>query len=207
LEFQRLSTTRKVTVRWCPGHEGIEGNERADALAKRGAAQPIPKGVIGTAAGVRALARARGKAGWAKWWKEEAAQRYAKLGPGLAEAQLRCPPAFGLPRPLLHHLLAARSGHGDFAAYHRRFNHESFSSCRCGRDKSQEHMVFFRRSRKSIARWPRTAGLPQPTRDYWLNLIADPNSFATFADVTGYFKGPAATDTGHARAPSASTLE
>ena len=33
----------QVTLQWIPGHQGIKGNEEADALAKRGASQPQPE--------------------------------------------------------------------------------------------------------------------------------------------------------------------
>jgi hypothetical protein len=46
------------------------------------------------------------------------------------------------PRPILHHLLAARSGHGDFADYHERFAHEGADlECSCGRRKAPEHFL------------------------------------------------------------------
>ena len=32
-----LSATRRVSLYWVPGHAGVEGNERADCLAKQGA--------------------------------------------------------------------------------------------------------------------------------------------------------------------------
>ena len=34
-----LERGNKVTIRWTPSHEGIEGNEQADEMAKRGAAE------------------------------------------------------------------------------------------------------------------------------------------------------------------------
>ena len=36
----------------------------------------------------------------------------------------RKPPELGLSRHLIHGLIAARTGHGNFAAHHRRFHHE-----------------------------------------------------------------------------------
>ena len=48
-----------------------------------------------------------------------------------------------LPRASLHRLLAERSGHGDFAIYHRRFKHDesSITPCRYGEEKSPGHFV------------------------------------------------------------------
>ena len=46
-----------------------------------------------------------------------------------------------LPRPSLGRLLSARSGHGDFAAYHRRFKHNNADIyCTCGQEKSPDDM-------------------------------------------------------------------
>ncbi|XP_077661359.1 uncharacterized protein AFUA_7G08210 [Aspergillus fumigatus Af293] len=53
--------------------------------------------------------------------------------------------ALRLPRHLLGRILAARTGHGDFADYHERFNHEdAHLHCRCGARKSPVHFFFCR---------------------------------------------------------------
>ncbi|XP_050294284.1 uncharacterized protein LOC126734631 [Anthonomus grandis grandis] len=38
--LKRLTTKNQVTLMWLPGHRGIEGNEEADRLAKKGAQTP-----------------------------------------------------------------------------------------------------------------------------------------------------------------------
>lgn len=54
----------------------------------------------------------------------------------------RKPPELELPRWLLHRLIAARTGHGDFASYHRRFRHEdAILECVCGQETSPTHFV------------------------------------------------------------------
>ena len=53
------------------------------------------------------------------------------------------PEELWLKRPLLGRLLAARTGHGDFADYHERFNHEdAYLLCGCGSRKSPLHFFF-----------------------------------------------------------------
>lgn len=42
-EIEVLAPRIKVALRWCPGHEGVEGNERADQLATSAAKKPLPK--------------------------------------------------------------------------------------------------------------------------------------------------------------------
>lgn len=37
LSLNRLSQKRRITIAWTPGHQGIEGNEIADELARKGA--------------------------------------------------------------------------------------------------------------------------------------------------------------------------
>lgn len=32
----------KITLRWCPGHEGLEGNKQAEKLANTTARKPLP---------------------------------------------------------------------------------------------------------------------------------------------------------------------
>ncbi len=45
-------------------------------------------------------------------------------------------------------LLAARSGHGDFADYNEIFNHEdALLTCSCGALKAPEHFTFCTRAR------------------------------------------------------------
>ena len=51
-------------------------------------------------------------------------------------------------RATLHRILAARSGHGDFAAYHERFGHtDSNNHCKCGERKTPTHVFFCRKLR------------------------------------------------------------
>jgi hypothetical protein len=150
LSFQRFRELAKtfpcpVSVRWVPGHMGIKENMAADALAKEGSKLPVPEDALPTLAAIRRQARDKKKELFRDWWETHAPRRYRDLGLGSSP---RRPPELWLPRPLLHRLLAARSGHGDFAAYHRRFNHAGAQlTCLCGREKSPEHFLLCRRSR------------------------------------------------------------
>ncbi|KAI8411197.1 hypothetical protein FOFC_07791 [Fusarium oxysporum] len=61
-------------------------------------------------------------------------------------ANIGCPQEFSLPRAALHHLLAARSLHGDFAAYHERFDHGNVRLvCSCNRLKAPDHIFHCRK--------------------------------------------------------------
>jgi len=50
-----------------------------------------------------------------------------------------------LPQRERHHLIADFSDHGDFQAYHLRFNHQQWLNCKCGkavRPTSPRHCTF-----------------------------------------------------------------
>lgn len=55
-----------------------------------------------------------------KWWSDVCPARYHNLDLKMCR---RKPPELAIPIRLLHKQLAARTGHGDFAARHRRLNH------------------------------------------------------------------------------------
>ena len=135
-----------VEVRWIPGHKGIAGNERADRLAKAalrdlaGMDTEIPRSHACQAR----LARQRRQDLVEKWWADNAPDAYRALG---LEMRRRKPPELCLARRTLHKLLAARTGHGDFAAYRRRFNHPDANLlCHCGQEKSPVHFLHCRAS-------------------------------------------------------------
>ncbi|RAL64745.1 hypothetical protein DID88_001776 [Monilinia fructigena] len=116
----------KVGIRWSPGHMGIEGNETAGELADAGANEgrmDDDRSAEPTISGIGTTARALADAATSDWWSRcltGLSASYRKWGLGYSIAE---PPKLRLPRALLHRLLAARTAHGDFAQYHRRFGH------------------------------------------------------------------------------------
>lgn len=42
-DIESLAPRIRIALRWCPGHAGIKGNERADQLATTAAKKPLPK--------------------------------------------------------------------------------------------------------------------------------------------------------------------
>ena len=68
-----------------------------------------------------------------EWWQKFRPERYKDL-----DLFMRCkqPSELALPRWAYHRLIEARTGHEDYADYHRRFNHEhEYLKCICGQEK------------------------------------------------------------------------
>ncbi|KAI0994303.1 hypothetical protein K3495_g13879, partial [Podosphaera aphanis] len=106
-----------------------------------------------TLSSIKKEARSRASQLKTDWWTSACPSRYAEL-----EIRMRRkkPPEFALPKALYARLLAACTGHGDFAAYHRRWNHESATlHCICEREKSAGHLTEYRRA---LANWRTISG-------------------------------------------------
>lgn len=129
----------RVHVHWIPGHTGITGNEAADRQANLGAITPAsalaPSPPTRIAWARRALKKNLAKC-FEEYWATYAPHSYKKLAIPLDPRPLE----LSLPRGSLGRLLAARSGHGDFAAYHEHFNHsDALLPCSCGQPKPPQH--------------------------------------------------------------------
>ncbi|KAI0999584.1 hypothetical protein K3495_g8615 [Podosphaera aphanis] len=146
--WARVLTT-PVRVKW------ILGNEMADQLARKALDQISNTEDIGILAIASAgrKARALAKDLCTDWWISACLRRYEDL-----ELQMRRkkPPELALPRAIYARLIAARTGHGDFASYHRRWNHDTAPLfCECSRENSVAHLV---QCRRALNRWREVSG-------------------------------------------------
>lgn len=182
LKFQEIAAAHGSTqVRWCPGHMDIPGNERADALAKAGCTLPEPSNAKPTLAYVRRLARKHLSDAFQAWWQEHVPEQYKELD---LDAIPRCPRELSIPRPALHHLLAARSRHGDFANYHERFKHDSARvTCSCGRRKAPDHLFYCRK----VAPRHRMRLAPSPVVAINRAIGRDFEEFTQLAERSSFF--------------------
>ena len=126
-----------------------------------------------TAYGVKSLARKITRDLRKNWWSRvslDLSERYRSWG---LMYHIRCPRELDvLTRPALHRYLAVRTGHGDFAWYHRRFEHpDAKLTCSCGRDKDTRHLVQCKKAQATFDRWPcRPIRQPRSEKEARLSL-------------------------------------
>ena len=173
----------EIKICWIPSHAGIHGNELADFEAKRGAAMPYNESQQQHS--LASLCR------WQKektdnsrdiWWQAQAPKMYSQLE--IHSAPLP-PKELLLSRKFLGHLFASRTGHGDFAEYHTRFNHHDANlNCKCGSPKAPLHFFFCRILRRRRGRPPGPISFLIPT------LLGTPKGAITLSewlDKTDFF--------------------
>jgi hypothetical protein len=190
--------SRDIRIKWSPGHMKIEGNEEADALAGNAADPENPKPCNDplsqqpTICGLRSEARKLKRGAAAAWWasvEPKLSTNYRKWG---LNYKVHLPKELELPRPILHRLLALRTGHGDFEWYHKKFHHEDAElNCGCGGTKTPEHLVHCPRVFRYLAKWPFKPRRPPRTQKegegYLMRLLEQPQEFQKFLKITGFY--------------------
>jgi ribonuclease HI len=137
--FLNENERASIEVSWVPGHMGIEGNVRADGLAKR-ATNFEPATETTTIAKLHRQLRENVKMEWVtEWARKPMTGRCA-----LAARMLRFLAGSDAFRTLNRHTLGiikqARAGHGYFGEYYQA---QEPVTCPCGAElQIREHMVF-----------------------------------------------------------------
>ena len=142
MSFLDENRRARIEVSWVPGHMGIEGNDRADELAKE-ATELEPATETTTIAKLHRQLRAKIKTEWTiEWARKPIAGRYAisdRIPPSLAGSH-----AFRtLDRRILGIVTQARTGHGYFGEYYQTQNIQEPADCPCGAGlQTREHIAF-----------------------------------------------------------------
>lgn len=196
LECHNAMEIFNISIKWSPGHQGILGNETADALADRAAksaTSPYGKAAEPTASGIRSIAKVMLSHARQAWW-HEARQPLSKWYKrwGLEYATTKAPKALLLPRPTLARLIAIRSMHGDFKWYHEKFNHlDATLECSCQHPKTPDHIAHCRKSQRTFNKWPlRPVYPPSNTQDgidYLAAILSQPLSFEALLSCTRFY--------------------
>ncbi|EED18627.1 conserved hypothetical protein [Talaromyces stipitatus ATCC 10500] len=104
-----------------PGHAKIPENEAADLTTKEGAASTPPAPHKSSYTSLKRHAKTQSLSAAQSQWQKVAPQSYQDLE---ITTSPKRPGELQLNRLDLGHIIVARTGHGDFADYHERFNHD-----------------------------------------------------------------------------------
>ncbi|OHW94806.1 reverse transcriptase protein [Colletotrichum incanum] len=145
--------------------------------------EPLGHQTEPTLAHLKRESRAADLQAFARRWPSICPRQYADLGisphPKLPELRL--------PRHLLGRLYAARSHHGDFAAYHERFAHQdALLHCSCGRRKTPVHFYFCKRGRKATPRHLRRR-MAKASIDFLLGSTQGASLLCEWMEATNFF--------------------
>ena len=196
LECHGAMETHDVSIKWAPGHLGIEGNEAADRLANLEAQHPSPptgKAAMPTLSGIKTMARKTLRRTQQTWWSEKKTKlsKWYKSW-DLDYAPRSSPKELDLPRDVLARMLSIRTRHGDFAWSHRKYNHKDTNlTCSCQQDKTPEHLVLCRKTQGTFSRWPLRPPIPPSSQAdslaYTATLVRDSEAFEAFVRLTQYY--------------------
>lgn len=118
-----------------------------------------------------------------EWWSKVYPARYRNLD---LQMRPRKQPELALPRRQLHKLIAANTGHGDFAAHNRHFNHRDADlKCIRGQKTSPTHFIRCHQY-ATLVRRLRKGG----TIEEFIGQLLGPkylDKFLKFTQNTGYF--------------------
>lgn len=130
-----LTGNPNITLEWCPGHQGVNGNDWADALAETSLGPWEPVGGT-TAARAYALAKRRHVNRLHAWWAASRPKRYQALGLG------PFPDLLGGSRHQVFQVLAHRTGHGPFVSHAKRIGLPHIPKHYCGTPQEVQHISY-----------------------------------------------------------------
>ncbi|KAK6858788.1 hypothetical protein PG995_005352 [Apiospora arundinis] len=199
IKIHELMDRHNMSIKWSPGHKEIQGNEMADELAKSGALHgPKDPDSRPTAAGLKSWAKSMIRDMANNWWAK------ARYSSGITNAEIlykpgKCPKVLEIPRAHLGWYMQTITAHGDYAWYHRRFEHEDAElHCPCSYSdysriaRSVQHMT--RRNpvgglelADEAAQPPAELRLEQPNRSILVMASPEPPKFSEWCSTTEYF--------------------
>ncbi|KAF5331408.1 hypothetical protein D9611_011845 [Ephemerocybe angulata] len=143
--FLDSNPNNTISVKWCPGHSGIPGNERADRLAKRATdlSRTSPVGTTRTNAIRRSKITALKE--WTKEWKRNPKEGWFAISDRIPPSLKPTKHARRLAsrRELYGRVVQARTGHAYTGEFRRRFSFEPPHSCPCDDQtiETREHII------------------------------------------------------------------
>ena len=133
LARELITRRNTVTLEWCPGHVGIQGNEEADILAKKATSIPTNKAPASISY-YRSVVKAESLIAWKEKLKSTPDSPYKRRF-GLVARRRFNPPTNS--REIASAYYQLKIGHGYFKSYLYRFNLSEDDKCRCNRTTAQ----------------------------------------------------------------------
>ena len=133
-----------VDISWIPSHMEIEGNEKADELAKVGTTLASHMPFVGTTAHARQTAKERLLKDWTRQWKAAPKTGHFAIADRIPPSMRPTPQFRRLDgrREVFGRLVQCRTGHGYNGEYYRRFVPTESTRCQCGEGlQTREHVL------------------------------------------------------------------
>ena len=155
--YQEIETT--VILHWCPGHENIEGNEKADYYAKLSIRKTVYIEVPLPLSALKEKCRKMSKELWeTRWNSSDNASVTKNFFPNLSCIE----PKF----TSCHEMTQILTGHSRLNYDLQRHGLSDSSLCRCGEVESPTHFLFwcpnFDRKRRPLIKWSNLLMIPWP---------------------------------------------
>ncbi|KAJ3501041.1 hypothetical protein NMY22_g19059 [Coprinellus aureogranulatus] len=142
-KFLDADNINRISIRWCPSHCGIRGNERADRLAKQATSLSSTMATTRTNAIRRAKLAAQKE--WTKEWRTAPHQGWFAVSDRLPPSLKPTKHARRLAnnRELYGRVVQTRTGHGYTGEFRRRFALDEPYTCACDNItlETREHVL------------------------------------------------------------------
>ena len=143
-KLQAIGEHNEVKLIWIPGHEGHDGNERADALARQGATSTQDPNKVECSISLQ-LIKTRIK-NWlydtasSEWHKTNIAKHSKEIWKKYSAQKTNM--LLSLNRNEVQRIVAFTTEHGKFRAHLRKMNISTESKCKyCDEDETAKHIM------------------------------------------------------------------
>lgn len=136
----------EVNIEWVPGHHGIEGNNTADTLAKRGSSDEPARAGYSSAAFVLNAHRKTLRSSWQHEWEAHPSRQrrsHFKIANHIPPTTNPTERFSSLSRKTFSRLIQCRTGHTHVGSYYDYFEILEPRLCECGAFQTRNHILLY----------------------------------------------------------------